>query len=170
MNNLNNYVHMNKFEKMIRMYIVTRLSHDEIKNMKKIFKDFDTDNNGNISIEEFKEGLKKLNNGNIENIDIEKMFSEIDTDKTGVISYTELLSSILDDKVFLQKDKLNEAFLALDSDNSGVISKEDLLNILKNDKEYDNSVIDLIKQLDSDKDGGIDYEDFLNFIKNKEIK
>ena len=165
LNNLNNYVHMNKFEKMIRMYIASRLSHEEIKNMKNIFKEFDTNNNGTISIEELKEGLKKINKGNIENIDIEKMFSEIDTDKNGEISYTELLSSILDDSVFFQKDKLNEAFLALDKDNSGIISKEDLLNILKQDKEVDNSVIDLIKQLDSDKDGGINYNEFLNLIK-----
>ncbi len=164
-NNLINYVHTNKFEKMIRMFIATRLSHEEIKDMKKIFQDFDTDNNGTISIDEFKEGLKKINKGNIENIDIEKMFSEIDTDKNREISYTELLSSILDDRVFLQKDKLNEAFLALDNDNSGIISKENLLNILKQNNEYDDSIIDLIKQLDSDKDGGISYNEFLNLIK-----
>ena len=94
--NFINYVNKNKFQKMIIMYIASRLTHEEIQNMKKIFKDFDSDNNGSISLDEFKDGLLKLNNENKDKIDINKIFNEIDTDKNGEISYTELLASILD--------------------------------------------------------------------------
>ena len=168
--NFINYVNKNKFQKMIIMYIASRLTHEEIQNMKKIFKDFDSDNNGSISLDEFKDGLLKLNNENKDKIDINKIFNEIDTDKNGEISYTELLASILDQNKLFQKKKLYDAFIALDKDGTGKINKGDLIKILKEEEKSSDSIIQLINQLDKDKDGGIDFREFLSLMEFKEEK
>ena len=168
--NFINYVNKNKFQKMIIMYIASRLTHEEIQNMKKIFKDFDSDNNGSISLDEFKDGLLKLNNENKDKIDINKIFNEIDTDKNGEISYTELLASILDQNKMFQKKKLYDAFIALDKDGTGKINKGDLIKILKEEEKSSDSIIQLINQLDKDKDGGIDFREFLSLMEFKEEK
>ena len=168
--NFINYVNKNKFQKMIIMYIASRLTHEEIQNMKKIFKDFDSDNNGSISLDEFKDGLLKLNNENKDKIDINTIFNEIDTDKNGEISYTELLASILDQNKLFQKKKLYDAFIALDKDGTGKINKGDLIKILKEEEKSSDSIIQLINQLDKDKDGGIDFREFLSLMEFKEEK
>ena len=92
--------------------------------MKRIFKDFDTDNNGNISIEEFKEGLKKLNNGNIENgnENIEKNISETNSYENTIIQ-----------SISTHKEKSGEKYIktSLDEQKKINVDINDLITPIK---------------------------------------
>ena len=155
------YKEMNQLKKIVLLFIASRLSENDINNLKEIFKAFDKNNDGQIGYNEFEEGLKKLG---IKDNEINSYFSSIDTDKNGKIDYTEFLASTLEKKTFLKEERLYEAFSAFDKDNDGKITKEEILSVLKLEPSSDTFVKDLIKNADKNKDGAIDYKEFLEFM------
>lgn len=50
---------MNKLKKLALKVIAERLSEEEIRGLKEMFRNMDTDNSGTITYEELKEGLAK---------------------------------------------------------------------------------------------------------------
>ena len=154
---------MNKFKKMVFTFITSRLNDCEVKDIKNIFKEFDINNDGMINLEEFKEGLIKLN---VETaaFDIENIFKEIDTDKNGVIDYTEFLTAAIEENKILREKRLYEAFEKFDVDNTGKIDKNDILNVLKLERDFDGKIEEMIREIDKNGDNAIDYREFLDFM------
>merc|ERR1712232_1223747 len=70
-------------------YEKMRPSHFE--NLKKLFKKLDTDANGTIDYEEFKQGMLKSKDMNLNEDDIKKMFQELDVAIEGKDSANECL-------------------------------------------------------------------------------
>ena len=116
-----------------------------------------------ITLEEFKNGLIKLNIGTGA-FDIENMFKEIDTDKNGIIDYTEFLSAAIERNKILKERKLFEAFQEFDVDGTNKISKDDILKVLKLERDFDGKIEEMIKEVDKNGDGEIDYMEFLNMM------
>ncbi len=158
-----NYVQMNKLKKMVFTFITSRLNDIELKDIKNAFLQFDSNKDGMITLEEFKNGLIKLNIGTGA-FDIENMFKEIDTDKNGIIDYTEFLSAAIERNKILKERKLFEAFQEFDVDGTGKISKDDILNVLKLERDYEGKIEEMIKEADKNGDGEIDYMEFLNMM------
>ncbi len=161
---LKEYNNANQLKKMVLLYIASRVNDEEIKDLKKVFKAFDKNNDGQIEYEEFKKGLKKIKNGKITEEEINKYFASIDTDKNNKIDYTEFLANTLEKKTFLKEERLYEAFSMLDKDNDGKITKEELISILKLESKDDEYVSELMKNADTNKDGVIDYKEFLSLM------
>ena len=161
---LKRYKEFNELKKLVLLYIASRISDEEIQDLKNIFKAFDKNNDGQIDYDEFKRGLSKLKPGKITEEEISKYFASIDTDKNNKIDYTEFLAATLEKKTFLKEERLYEAFCMLDKDRDGKITKEELMNVLKLEPADDKYVIDLIKSADSNNDGVIDYKEFLDFM------
>ena len=157
------YNKANQLKKMVLMFIASRIGDKEINDLKEAFKAFDKDNDGQISLEEFKEGLKQLPNVNMTEDKIVEYFNSIDTDKSGKIDYTEFIAATLNKKNYLQKEKLYEAFSMLDKNKKGKISKEEIKGLLRLESK-DKIIMDLIEKADANKDGEIDYNDFLDFM------
>ena len=155
---------MNKLQKAILLFIASRLSENEILNLKEIFKAFDVNNDGQISYNEFEEGLKKIKNNEINEKEINECFSSIDTDKNGKIDYTEFLAASLEKRIFLKEEKLYEAFSAFDKDHNGKITKEELMSVLRLQPKDDSFAQKLIKKADKNEDGVIDYKEFLELM------
>ena len=160
---LKEYNKANHLKKLVLLFIASRISDKEIEDLKVVFRAFDEDNDGQISLEEFKKGLKKLTKVKISEEKIVEYFNSIDTNKSGKIDYTEFIAATLDKKNYLQKGKLYEAFSMLDKNNKGKISKEEIKGILKLESK-DNIITDLIAKVDAKKDGEIDYKEFLDFM------
>ena len=158
------YKEMSQFKKIVLLYIASRLSENEINNLKDIFKAFDKNNDGQIGYNEFEQGLKLLKSDVIKENEINSYFSSIDTDKNGKIDYTEFLASTLEKKLFLKEERLYEAFSAFDTDHNGKITKDELLKVLKLEPNDDKFVKELIQNADKNKDGAIDYKEFLEFM------
>ena len=158
------YNDLNKLQKVVLLFIASRLSENEIKELKDIFTAFDQNKDGQIGFNEFHEGLKKIKSGEINDQIINSYFASIDTDKNGKIDYTEFLAACLEKKIFLKEEKLYEAFSVFDKDQNGKITKDELMSVLKLEPKDDAYVKELIKNADKNSDGAIDYKEFLEFM------
>ena len=156
-----NYAKSNKLRKAVLTYIASRLSEEEIKKIKEVFQSIDTDNNGKLSLEEMKKAVA-LTKMKIEFN--EEIFKSIDTDNSGNIEYTEFISACIEKKIYLNEEKLKDAFKLFDADGSGKISRaeiEKVLHIGKQSKEIDA----IMAKHDTNKDGEIDFQEFLSMMK-----
>ena len=157
-----NYADSSKLRKAVLTFIASRLSEDEVKNIKKIFQSIDDNNDGKLSLEEMKEAVAKTAGFKPEYI--ESIFKSIDTDNSGNIEYTEFIAASLEKNVYMNEQKLKDAFKLFDADNSGKISKSEIskvLNMSMNSKEVEN----IINKYDLNKDGEIDFKEFMNMMK-----
>ena len=155
------YANSNKLRKAVLTYIASRLSEDEIKKIKEMFQRIDVDNDGKLSLEEMKKVFSK---GDIKIEFNEEIFNQIDTDKSGSIEYTEFISACIEKNVYLNEERLREAFSLFDSDKSGKISRNEIEKVLKlgvNSKEIDA----IMAKHDTNKDGEIDFKEFLEMMK-----
>ncbi len=158
---LKNFVNSNDLKKLTLTFIASRLNNNEINNLNKIFKAFDKENNGSISLLELKNGLIELKK-KINVDEIIQIFDSIDCNKNGKIDYSEFIAATIDKKIYLDEEKLFEAFNTFDKDKNGKISKDDFEKILKDDDLLnDENIKKIISEVDKNKDGYIDYNEFL---------
>jgi len=160
-----NYAQENQFKKIILYFIATRLNEKEIKELKEIFKKFDTDFDGQISLEEFEKCFIQYQNKNhlINISDIKNIFNSVDINKNGKIDYSEFIAASLTGREEIVEKRLLEAFFSYDVKLTGKISKENFLKALHIDSSMIEKCEDKIKELcNSD---FIDYNQFLKNIK-----
>jgi len=146
-----------KFEKM-------RPQHFE--NLKKLFRQLDTDNSGTLDYEEFKNGMLKSKDLNLKEDDIKKMFEALDVSKMGQIDFNSLVNAAVHDYLIASDQRLYEAFRDLDDDEDGKIKTDQMKAKIKQMDIYGNAdkLIEIIDSVDLDKDGTIDYEEFLRAL------
>ena len=163
-----NFVNGSMIKKMGLMFIATRLDENEINNLKKVFSAFDTGKDGQISYEEFKQGLMGLKSNKIKEEDVKSLFDKIDVDKNGKIDYTEFIAATIDEANYNKKERLLEAFDSFDKDGSGQISKGELLETLNAAKCQEKEIEKFIKAVDQDGNGKISREEFMKLMEKKE--
>merc|ERR1711997_377452 len=112
----------------------------------------DTDNSGTLDYEEFKNGMLKSKDLNLQEGDIKKMFDALDANKLGQIDFNSLVNAAVHDYLIASDQRLYEAFRDLDDDEDGKIKQLDI---------YGNAetLLKIIDSIDLDKDGTIDYEE-----------
>jgi len=162
-NQLKNYAASSKMRKAVLTYIASRLTQNEIEELNKNFQEIDDNNDGKLTLEEIKLAMSKNKNINIENI--EEIFKSIDTDGSGCIEYTEFISASLDKSLYLQKEKLKDAFSLFDVDHSGKISNIEISKVLGMDKRS-KEITKIIEKYDTNKDGEIDFDEFFEMMKD----
>ncbi|XP_021886920.1 calcium-dependent protein kinase 20-like [Carica papaya] len=82
---------MNKLKKIAIRVIAESLSEDEIAGMKEMFKMIDTDNSGQITLEELKNGLERVG-ANLKDSEITRLMQAADVDNSGTIDYGEFIA------------------------------------------------------------------------------
>ena len=160
-NQLKNYAASSKMRKAVLTYIASRLTQNEIEELNKNFQEIDDNNDGKLTLEEIKQAVNKNKNINIEHI--EEIFKSIDTDGSGSIEYTEFISASLDKSLYLQKEKLKDAFGLFDVDHNGKISNVEIAKILGMDKRS-KEINKIIEKYDTNKDGEIDFDEFYQMM------
>lgn len=154
------YADMGEFRKLALNVIAKKSTSSEIIALRKVFEEFDTQNTGTITLDEFQ---KALSSSDYSEEEIKAIFRKVDVNQTDVINYTEFLAATLETQGAIEEYRLAEAFDAIDSDDSGYISRENLRNILGS--RSDESYIDkLIGEADFRKDGRVSYEEFLQLF------
>ncbi|PUZ48421.1 hypothetical protein GQ55_7G244100 [Panicum hallii var. hallii] len=156
---------MNKLKQLALKVIAENLSPEEIKGLKQMFNNMDTDKSGTITVEELKEGLTKLGS-KISEAEVQKLMEAVDVDKSGSIDYTEFLTAMMNKHKLEKEEDLIRAFQYFDKDNSGYITRDELEQAMA---EYgmgdEASIKQVLDEVDKDKDGNIDYEEFVEMMR-----
>ncbi|KAG2567985.1 hypothetical protein PVAP13_7NG283100 [Panicum virgatum] len=142
---------MNKLKQLALKVIAENLSPEEIKGLKQMFNNMDTDKSGTITVEELKEGLTKLGS-KISEAEVQKLMEAVDVDKSGSIDYTEFLTAMMNKHKLEKEEDLIRAFQYFDKDNSGYITRDELEQAMA---EYgmgdEASIKQVLDEVDKDK-------------------
>ncbi|OEL18780.1 Calcium-dependent protein kinase 1 [Dichanthelium oligosanthes] len=140
---------MNKLKKMALRVIAENLSEDEIAGLREMFKMLDTDNSGQITLEELKSGLKRVG-ANLKDSEITTLMEAADIDNSGSIDYGEFLAATLHLNKVEREDNLFAAFSYFDKDGSGYITHDELQKACEEFGIGDAHLEDIIRDIDQD--------------------
>ena len=144
------------------------LSKGEKDNLAKVFKAFDKNGDGKLSIQEVKEGYLEHYGKVMSDEEVEEMFNAVDTDKSGFIDYSEFVVAAMNERQLTSTDKLQAAFKMFDKDGSGIISADEIREVLQfggSDPMSAQAIEAVIKQVDENGDGEISFEEFVAMMK-----
>ena len=158
---LKNFSNLYKLTKFVISFIASRVGECDIGHLRGVFEEMDTNKDGTLTINEIREGLKKIPHlTDLEEEEKTQIIDSLDTNKSQKIEYNEFIAACMEQKVYLREENLMEAFMMLDYDNSGKISKEEIQKALNGD--IDNETLDkLVQEFDLNGDGEIDYKEFI---------
>uniref|UniRef100_A0A7N0U1R0 non-specific serine/threonine protein kinase n=1 Tax=Kalanchoe fedtschenkoi TaxID=63787 RepID=A0A7N0U1R0_KALFE len=157
---------MNKFKKRAMRVIAEHLSVEESEVIRDMFTLMDTDNDGKVSYEELRAGLKKVGS-KLDEPEIKLLMEVADVDKNGVLDYGEFVAVTIHLQKMESDELIRRAFMFFDKDESGYIELEELEEALADESGItDAEVLDgIMREVDTDKDGRISYEEFVVMMK-----
>lgn len=120
------------------------ISKTEKDNLARVFKAFDKNGDGKLSMEEVKIGYMEHYGRVMSDEEIERMFRSVDTDNSGFIDYSEFVVAAMNEKQLTTNEKLTAAFKMFDKDGSGVISADEIRDVLGFGGNLDNKAIENI--------------------------
>ncbi|XP_015883702.3 calcium-dependent protein kinase 2 [Ziziphus jujuba] len=157
---------MNKLKKLALKVIAENLSEEEIKGLKAMFTNMDTDKSGTITYEELKTGLARIGS-QLSEPEVKQLMEAADVDGNGSIDYIEFISATMHRHRLERDDHLYKVFQYFDKDNSGFITKDELETAMKEHGIGDESSIrDIISEVDTDNDGRINYTEFCTMMRS----
>ncbi|XP_059318068.1 calcium-dependent protein kinase 29-like [Lycium ferocissimum] len=156
---------MNKMKKLALKVIAENLSEEEIKGLKQMFSNIDTDGSGTITYEELKTGLSRLGS-KLNEAETKQLIEAADVDKSGTIDYIEFITATMHRHRLEREENLYKAFQYFDKDNNGFITRDELRHALTKYGMGDEATIDeILDDVDTDKDGKINYDEFVSMMR-----
>jgi calcium-dependent protein kinase len=116
-----NHADGGELRRLALMLVAHKANTQEVVKLRQVFDQYDTTNDGTITMEEFRKALEEYKYSDEE---LETFFDKMDLDKNGFIQYTEFLAATLETLGNVEENQLADAFRQLDDDNSGYISFE----------------------------------------------
>jgi calcium-dependent protein kinase len=174
--NIKNYQGGYILQQAALAYLVHNNTHlPEVQDAYRLFNLIDENNDGQITKEEFYNGLKKFHTVDEKTLqeDVDIIFSSIDADNNGFIEYEEFVRAAIDKNKFLGDDVLQLAFRFFDKDGSGEITISEIKNFFfKNEKhEREEDVLKMIVgEVDDNGDGSISFEEFKTMMRKILVK
>lgn len=157
---------MNKLKKLALKVIAESLSEDEIKGLRAMFTNMDTDKSGTITYEELKSGLARLGS-KLTEAEVKQLMEAADVDGNGTIDYIEFITATMHRHKIEKDEHLFKAFRYFDKDESGFITMDELETAMKDYGMGDEATIkEIISEVDTDNDGRINYEEFCAMMKS----
>ncbi|KAK9133424.1 hypothetical protein Scep_012952 [Stephania cephalantha] len=157
---------MNKLKKLALKVIAENLSEEEIKGLKAMFANMDTDKSGTITYEELKTGLARLGS-KLSETEVKQLMDAADVDGNGSIDYIEFITATMHRHRLERDEHLYNAFQYFDKDNSGFITRDELESAMKEHGMGDDvSIKEIISEVDADNDGRINYDEFCAMMRS----
>lgn len=144
------------------------LSKGERDGLAKVFKAFDKNGDGKLSMQEVKEGYLEHYGKIMSDEEVETMFNAVDTDRSGFIDYSEFVVAAMNESQLTTNEKLQAAFKMFDKDGSGIISPDEIKDVLSfggTNQLSKQSIEAIVKQVDENGDGEISFEEFVDMMK-----
>nr|GMD06941.1 calcium-dependent protein kinase-like [Ipomoea batatas] len=157
---------MNKLKQLALKVIAENLSEEEIKGLKAMFANMDTDNSGTITYEELKSGLTRLGS-KLTEAEVKQLMEAADVDGNGTIDYIEFITATMHRHRLERDEHLYKAFQHFDTDHSGFITRDELKSAMMEYGMGDEATIkDIIDEVDTDNDGRINYSEFCAMMRS----
>ena len=139
------------------------LKAKSFNNLRQLFITSNANENGEISLDKFREGLLECDILKLNEAEFYKIFKDVDISKIGNIDFKHLLDELIHDYMVVTDMRLYEAFRDLDDNENGRIKTEKLKAKIVEMDPYGNSneILQIIEDSDLDVDGYIDYQDYL---------
>eukprot|EP00746_Dinoflagellata_sp_MGD_P158869 gnl/MRDRNA2_/MRDRNA2_86576_c0_seq18.p1 gnl/MRDRNA2_/MRDRNA2_86576_c0~~gnl/MRDRNA2_/MRDRNA2_86576_c0_seq18.p1 ORF type:complete len:499 (+),score=106.52 gnl/MRDRNA2_/MRDRNA2_86576_c0_seq18:88-1584(+) len=163
--NLKTFQSRHRFKKAALHVIAWQLDDSQIRNLRSVFLQLDSDGDGLLSFQELRNSLIKSGLKNLDQI----YMDEVDSDGSGLIDYTEFLAAALDKKTYIQEDVCWSAFRAFDRNGDGKITMSELEQVFdcgKVEKAMGYGTEELMKHVDSNGDGVIDFQEFMQMMRS----
>ena len=161
--NLHNYSATQKLQQATLAFIVHNLiKTEDVKNLRKVFIEFDKRGDGRLNKEELIDGLSMVLEREKAEKEANRIMEIIDVDGNGFIEYEEFLRAGLDKKKILTTENVRNVFRLFDQDGSGKISPEELKKVMgQGSDDIDDKVwLKLVEEIDLNKDGEISFHEF----------
>ncbi|BBH00740.1 calcium-dependent protein kinase 21, partial [Prunus dulcis] len=157
---------MNKLKQLALKVIAENLSEEEIKGLKAMFTNMDTDKSGTITYEELKTGLARIGS-RLSEAEVRQLMDAADVDGNGSIDYIEFISATMHRQRLERDEHLYKAFQYFDKDSSGYITRDELEAAMKEHAMGDeNTIREIISEVDADNDGRINYSEFCAMMRS----
>ncbi|PKI56864.1 hypothetical protein CRG98_022751 [Punica granatum] len=164
---MNQFRAMNKLKKLALKVIAESLTEEDIKGLKAMFTNMDTDKSGTITYDELKSGLARLGS-RLSETEVKQLMDAADVDGNGTIDYIEFISATMHKHKLERDEHLYKAFQYFDKDGSGYITKDELETAMREHGMADETNIkEIISEVDKDNDGKIDYDEFCAMMRSK---
>ena len=167
LSNMRRFKKSRKLEKATIAFIINQLIlKEERVDLKKLFKEWDTNGDGVLSKDEIMAGYKKVY-GHADEDEIENMIKSIDLDGNGVIDYQEFLACSMSKDIILRDENLESCFKFFDTDSSGKLSLDEIMALFKkgaNEKHVE-AFKKMINDADENGDGEISLEEFKDIMR-----
>lgn len=171
LDNLRTFSIKHKFQQATIAYLIRHVANKDLfKELKDIFEEFDTNNDGTLSYEEVKAGFEKYySNQELASKELDEVIKKLDQDQNDCIEYEEFLRNIFDMQILLTKDNLKIAFESFDKDGNGVLTPDEIkeaLGVLNDDDDGKENIVlrKILETMDSDGNGEISFDEFYDIM------
>jgi calcium-dependent protein kinase len=137
---------------------------DETKDVLKIFRLFNENDDGKLTKAELHAGLVKYYDAKEIKGKIDDIFLILDGANRGFVEYEEFLRACMSKEKLLSEENLIYAFNFFDKDNTGKISIAKIKNIFVGSKVNEAVFKSIINEVDQNQDGEIDYQEFKDMM------
>lgn len=144
------------------------LELDQVKQLRAIFRRFDMDSDGSLTLLELAALLRSLGlkpSGD----QIHAMLASIDSNGNGSVEFNELLTAIMPDmteEILINQEQLLEVFRSFDRDSNGYITAVELAGAMAKMGQpltY-RELTEMIREADSNGDGVISFNEFSSIM------
>ncbi|XP_021627963.2 calcium-dependent protein kinase 24 [Manihot esculenta] len=159
---------MNKFKKKVLRVVADNLPPEQVDEIKQMFYVMDTDETGDLSFEELKNGFHNIGH-TLPDPDVQMLMDAADIDGNGTLSIEEFVAMSIHLIKIGSDEHLFQAFRFFDKDLNGYIEFDELKDAMVNDNLGPNNeqiIKDIMSDVDLDKDGRISYEEFKTMMKS----
>ena len=159
---LNKFRNGTRFQKLCSEVLAHTLTDDQIGDLKTEFLKFDTEENGIISLNEFKSVLSK--HEKISDQDITHMFRTVDFGNTNTISYREFIAAAVNERIITDSN-LRVAF-DLISNHEDFITVKELQDLLGRDMQDSHGTVEeILHEMHMTADTRISFDDFKKIMR-----
>ncbi|OMO92792.1 hypothetical protein CCACVL1_06751 [Corchorus capsularis] len=152
---------MSKFKKKVLRVVADNLPNEEIHAITQMFNMMDTDDTGDLTFEELRDGLLKIGHS-VADPDVKMLMDAADVDGNGTLNCEEFVTMAVHLRKTSYDEHLSDAFHYFDKNQSGYIELEELQEAFHDDfgPNNDQVIRDIMRDVDLDKDGRISFQEF----------
>lgn len=145
--------------------MASQLTAKEKAEYQEMFALFDTNGDGQISIDELQEAMQSLGYSKSRE-EMETMMKRVDTNGDMCIGFDEFVDLI---ERRMLEENLRRAFRVFDKENNGYITEAEVRSALARmgEKISEEEIQEMLREADADGDGTIEYAEFVKMVMDK---